>query len=189
MSRTITFTKRLTIAIVAISIVATLVSGAILANYLLPSRVNITGQPGIALFLGDLSTNSCTSTAVTSFDYGDVQVTQVKAGPVICIQNTSAVNAYIIDANSGNGQHITSITTSPSPLPTGMTLSWNFHVNTINGVQDCSALGGTMNGNCQLLGAGQETSPITISLAIDSSASTGVVTFTEVYQAFDSVNG
>src|SRR5437867_3723815 len=63
------------------------------------------------------------------------------------------------------------------------------NVNTVNGVQDCTALGSTLNGNCQLLGPSQTTSPITVSLAVDSTASTGVVTFTEVYQVFDSVNG
>src|SRR6266568_4124073 len=116
MSRTITLTKRLTIAIVAISIVATLVSASILANYLLPSTVRITGAPGIAVFAGDLSTNSCTTTPVTSFNYGDVQQSQIKNAPVVCILNTSAVNAYIIDAvNNGNGQHVTSLTSESLP--------------------------------------------------------------------------
>ena len=186
--RPITLTRNVTIAIVAVCLVATLVGASILANYLLPSTVRITGAPGIALFQGDLSTNSCTSTPITTFDYGDVQQSQTKNAPVVCILNTSAVNAYIIDAvNNGNGQHVTSLTTQS--LPSGTTLSWNFHVNTINGVNDCTVLGGSLNGNCQLLGPNQQTSPITLSLAVTTSATTGTFSFTIVFQAFDSVNG
>ncbi len=184
----IALTKRLTIAIIAISVVATLVSASILANYLLPSTVTITGAPGIAIFAGDLSTNSCTTTPITTFSYGDVQQSQTKNAPVVCILNTSAVNAYIIDAvNNNNGQHVTSLLTEN--LPSGATLSWNFHVNTINGVQDCGALGGTLNGNCMFLGSNQQTSPITLSLAVSTSAVAGTYSFTIVFQAFDSVNG
>src|SRR2546427_1762471 len=148
--KAIVLTRRLTIGIIAISVCATLVLAGVLSTYLLPAHVSITSQPGISVFLADTSTNTCTNNPITSFDFGDVQQTQEKRGPTVCIRNTGGVaNGYIIQAFTTSGQVISSLSTQ-SPLPGGVTLTWN-----AGAVLPACGIGGTggssLNGNCVLI--------------------------------------
>src|SRR3989442_7031611 len=117
--------KRQSIIAIALCSVAVtgIVSASVLSNYLLPSTVRITSQPGIAVFLGDSSTNTCTTQPVTSFDWGDVQATQSKSGLVVCIENSGGnAAAYLVDAFTTGGTHISSL--DSQGLPVGVHLSW-----------------------------------------------------------------
>src|SRR5437667_8916285 len=67
MQTTIKWTRRLTIAIVAISAVAVLVSAAMLANYIVPTNsFRVTGSPGLTAY-------DTSGAPVTSISWGDIQ--------------------------------------------------------------------------------------------------------------------
>jgi hypothetical protein len=183
----IVMTRRVTLVIIAIAISASLVSGALLSNYLLPSTVTITSSPGLSVYVGVLSSNTCTTTAVTTYDWGDVQISQSKSSLVVCIANTGgAVNQYLLDGFSSTNAVVSSLATQN--LPNGVTLTWNFASVAGSGI---NCIGSTFNGHCIGIAPGSQTPPITLTLTVSSSASPSATpySFTTVFQSYDSMNG
>ncbi len=185
--KTWTITRRTALSILAICFVSTIVAGSILSNYLLPSTVRITSQPGISVFLGDASTNTCSTTPVTSYDWGDVQLSQSKSALVVCIKNSGGTaTAYLIDGFTTSGAAISSLTTQPNPIANGVSLSWNFaSVESAN--PGCA--GSTINGHCAGIAPGSQSPPLTLTLSASTSASPASLSFTIEFDAFTTVNG
>lgn len=170
----IALTKRVIVAIVAISACVALVSGAILANYLVPSTVNITSQPGITVYPYDSVALACTNTPVTTFAIGDVQQSQSKAFGTVCIKDTGGTaNAFILPQ---------SLTTT-SALPSGISLTWNFpSTSPTPGI--CSAVV-----QCIGLGPGSQTQPLTLTLSAANTAPVGPLSFTVQFDAYSTASG
>ena len=169
----VTITRRTTIIIAAIAVVAVVVSGAILSNYIVPSTVNITSQPGIVVLTTD-TVPSCTTTPVTSFAIGDVQQGQSKAFAVICIKNSQgSANQFILPQSL----------TTQAALPSGVTLTWNFPTSPVG------TLCGTVTTGCIGLGPGQQTPPLTLTLSASTTATAGALSFTIVFNAYSTATG
>jgi hypothetical protein len=173
MSKTITFSKRLVIGIIAISFCAVLVGATILSNYIVPSTVNVTSQPGIVVVTGDIPTSTCTTTAVTTFALGDVQQSQSKNFATICIRNSQgSATQYILPQSL----------TTQAPLPSGLTLTWtNFPSAAIN----C----GTVTTNCIAISPSQSTPPLSLTFSVSSTAAPGSVSFTVQFNAYSTNTG
>ena|SRR5437773_2449681 len=169
--RAITLTKRVTVAIVAISIVATLVSGAILANYIIPNNsFRVTGSPGVTVF----EANGVT--AITSIAFGDIQQGSIAQTHQIVIRNTGGqFTVYIIDStthSTANGGPVaTASSLNPSGLPSGVHLTWDFaSLQTAGGQPFNCVVNGVTYTPCMALGQTSGTMAITLSLSADSSA-------------------
>jgi hypothetical protein len=175
MSKTITLTRRLTLGIVSIACLAVLVGAIISSNYIVPSTVNVTSQPGIVVVTGDIPTLTCTTTTVTTFAIGDVQQSQSKNFATVCVRNSQgSATQYILPQSL----------TTQAPLPSGLTLTWtNFPTSPIG--TGCS---GVTTGCIQLL-PGQSTGPLSLTFSVSSTATPGSVSFTAVFNAFSTNAG
>lgn len=175
MSKVWTISRRTAIAIVAISAVAIVVSGALLSNYLVPSTVNITSQPGITVVSFQSSdTSACTGGTVTSFTIGDVQQGQSKQFATICIKNAQGSNNQFILPQS---------LTTTTPLPSGITLTWNFP-----GSSPTPVMCGSVS-QCIGIAPSQQTPPLQLTLTASTSAPSGTLSFTIEFDAFSTASG
>jgi hypothetical protein len=84
-------------------------SASIIANFVVPTSVNVTVQPGIEVDLYPAGGR------LTSLSFGDVQTGTSGQVQIIMI-NTGGNTVFIIPGQS--------LTTSPAP-PTGITLTWD----------------------------------------------------------------
>jgi hypothetical protein len=161
--------KRKILTIAALATIAILgpVAGAMLANYLVPSHVRVTGTPGL---LAQDQTGP-----VTSFEWGDVQQT-TSATKTVTLVNTGQVALWLNDHSLS----------TQNPLPTGVVLSWNFA--TTYNLQNCP---GQTTGilACLQLQPGQSTSPLTLTLSVATSASQSDISFTTVFTAYSTPTG
>jgi len=167
MQTTIKWTRRLTIAIVAISAVAVLVGASVIANYIIHSaNFRVTGSPGLTAY-------DASGVAVTSIAFGDIQ----QSGPAqtfqLSLKNTGGTQTlYILgpSTNTATGAVGTVSSLNPSGLPAGVSLSWN--VPTIQGA--AAPITCTFNSvvytGCVALSQGSSTPLITLSLSASSSA-------------------
>ncbi len=175
MSRTITLTRRAILAIVGISATIAIVSAVILASFIVPSTVNITSQPGIIVVTGDIPTNTCSTTTVTTFTIGDVQQGQSKVFATVCIKNSQGSATQFI---------LPSSLTTQVALPAGLTLSWtNFPTTPIG--TGCTGI----TTGCIQLSPGQTTPPLSLTFAVSTTATPGAVSFTTVFNAFSTNTG
>ena len=186
MQTTIKWTRRLTIAIVAISAVAVLVSAAMLANYIVPTNsFRVTGSPGLTAY-------DTSGAAVTSISWGDIQQGAAPQTFQLTLRNTGGnFVLYIIDTstrNTATGVFDTVSSLNPSGLPSGVHLSWNYASLTTGGGQPFTC---TFNGNtyspCMTIGQGSGTAVITLSLSADASA-TPTATAQNFSLEFDAFN-
>jgi len=184
MNSTINWTRRTTIIIAALSIVAVAVSASILANYVVPiNTVRVTSSPGLTAYEAD------GVTAIQSIDWGDVQQSTTQTHQVILKNTGGSQVLYILenprDQNLGVITTISSL--SAQSLPTGLTLSWNMH-DLSNAF--CVVSGVTYQG-CFALGQGSATSAITMSLSASSTAppTANAVNFQVTFNGYSSVSG
>jgi hypothetical protein len=173
--KTITLSRRLTLGIVAISACAILVAAVISSSYIVPSTVNVTSQPGIIVVTGDIPTITCSTTTVTTFAIGDVQQGQSKAFATICVKNSQgSATQYILPQSL----------TTQAPLPAGLTLTWtNFPTSPIG-----TGCAGITTG-CIQLSPTQSTPPLSLSFSVSTTATPGSVSFTVVFNAFNTSTG
>jgi hypothetical protein len=165
--KTLSHRKILAVAVLATIAVLAPVAGALLANYLVPSHVRVTGTPGL---LAQDQTGP-----VTNFEWGDVQQT-TSATKTVTLVNTGQVALWLNDHSLS----------TQNPLPTGVTLTWNFAA-TYN-LQNCP---GQTTGilACLQLQPNQSTAPLTLTLAVAISASQTDVSFTTVFTAYSTPTG
>jgi hypothetical protein len=178
MNRTITLTRRVTIGIIAVSACAVLVAGSLLANFIVPSTVHITSQPGIVV----LDANGAT---ITSFNFGDVQQTQqVTTAPYSIKNSGGSVPMYIIDQTVGGaGTHVS---LSSQGLPTGTVLTWN--IASVASSPIGSGCAG-VNYPCIEMFPGSATPQLTLTLSASTSAIPGTYSFTVEFDAFSTNAG
>jgi len=161
--------NRKILAVAALATIAVLgpVAGAMLANYLVPSHVRVTGTPGLLV--------QDQTGPVTSFEWGDVQQT-TSGTKSITLVNTGAVPLWLNDHSLS----------TQSALPTGVTLSWNFA--TTYNLQNCP---GQTTGilACLQLQPNQSTSPLALTLSVATSASQSDISFTTVFTAYSTPTG
>jgi hypothetical protein len=169
----IVLSRKLAIGIITVAVCATLVSGVILSNYLVPSTVNITSMPGIVVLDATAATPACTTSAVTTHAWGDVQQGQSKSTFSVCIKNSQgSATQYLLPSSL----------TTQAPLPSGVTLTWNFPTSPIN-------CGAGVTTPCIALLPTQSSPPLTLTLSASTSATAGSVSFTEVYQSYSTATG
>ncbi len=174
-STPITLSRRTTLAILAISTVAIAASAVILASFIVPSTVNITSQPGIIVVTGDIPTNTCSTTTVTTFTIGDVQQGQSKVFATVCVKNSQGSATQFI---------LPSSLTTQAALPTGLTLSWtNFPTTPIG--TGCTGI----TTGCIQISPGQTTPPLSLTFSVSTTATPGAVSFTTVFNAFSTNTG
>ena len=172
--KTITLTRRTLAIVLAISAVAIVVSATILSNYLVPSTVNITSQPGIVVVTTD-TIPSCTTTPVTTFAIGDVQQGQSKAFAVICVKNSQgSATQYLLPQSL----------TTQNPLPSGVSLTWNF-----DSVYASPIGCGTVTTPCVGIAPTSQTQPLTLTLSASATAAAGSLSFTTVFNTYSTANG
>jgi hypothetical protein len=158
--------KLLAIVLCAVVVTGT-VAGTMLANYLVPSHVRVTGTPGLLV--------QDQTGPVTSFEWGDVQQTTSATKTAILV-NTGQTPLWLND-------HTLS---TQNPLPTGVTLTWNFAA-TYN-LQNCPGQTAGILA-CLQLQPNQSTSPLTLTLSVASTASQSDVSFTTVFTAYSTPTG
>jgi hypothetical protein len=83
-------------------------SASIIANYLVPSNVNVIAAPGITCY------NTDGTGVTTSINWGDLQIGTSKTYGIF-IKNTGGSNVWILPAQS----------LATQSLPSGLTLSWD----------------------------------------------------------------
>jgi hypothetical protein len=173
--KTITLTRRTLAIVLTVAVVATVVSATILASFIVPSTVNVTSQPGIIVVTGDIPTITCSTTTVTTFAIGDVQQGQSKAFATICIKNSGgSATQYILPQSL----------TTQAPLPSGLTLTWtNFPTSPIG--TGCAGI----STGCIQISPTQSTPPLSLSFSVSTTATPGTVSFTAVFNAYNSPTG
>src|SRR5712664_3955566 len=92
-NRTITLTRRSILGIAAIAVCATLVSGVLLANYIIPNNsYRVTGSPGLTAYETDGVTQ------IASITWGDIQQGSIAQTHQVVLKNTGGTfTFYIID--------------------------------------------------------------------------------------------
>ncbi len=161
---------------VILATAGTAVYGIFLANFIVPSTVNITGAPGIQVLDGVLGG------VLTSLTWGDVQQT-TSSTHLIYLKNTGQSQVWFLDGT------VQSLTTNPA-LPTGVTLTWNLVQ--LFGIQQCSTMSGVIGSGitaCLPLAPGTQSTGITLTLSVSASAAQGQVSFTTVFSAYSTPIG
>src|SRR5438132_7638272 len=94
--RAITLTRNVTIAIVGISIIATLVGAAMIANYIIPGATfRVTASPGVTAI-------DASGIAVTSISFGDIQQGATPQTFQLSLKNTGGSQTLYIVGPSTN---------------------------------------------------------------------------------------
>ncbi len=174
-SKTIIFSTRTGLSIVAIAIVLSVVAASVLSNYVLPSRVSITTFPGIHASFCDSGTQAILTPA-TTFDWGDIQQGQSKTALFVSIANDQGnLPQWLIS----NGQAVNDTGGGVESLriqgpPSGTTLSWNMP---------------SVTGSPLQLQPGQRTQCISVTLSVSTSATGGVFNFGIVFATYPTSTG
>lgn len=188
--RTIVLTKRLTVAIVAISACVALVSAAVLANYIVSNTITVTSKPTLTVFESDGVTR------VTTIAWGDVQEGQSGTHQVLLTNTGGASTApqYIVDSgtcrtDTGACDTVSSI--NPTGLPSGVTISWNFdQLQTSGGSIFTCTIGTTIYNHCISLTPGTSTPAITVTVNVAPTAPTvTAASFTIEFDSYQTPSG
>lgn len=171
-----TFTRRLIVILLVSAVITSAAVAVFLANFIVPSTVNITGAPGIQVLDGVLGG------VLTSLTWGDVQQT-TSSTHLIYLKNTGQSTVWFLDGT------VQSLATNPA-LPAGVTLTWNLVQ--LFGIQQCSTMSGVIGSGitaCLPLAPGIQSTGVTLTLSVSASAAQGQVSFTTVFSAYSTPIG
>lgn len=176
--KTLTLTRRTLATVLAIAIIAVTVSAVVLSNFVIPASFHVTSAPGITVYESD------GTTIISQIQFGDIQQGSTAQTHQIVIRNTGgAINQYLLDNSGGSISGIPSSLTFTG-MPTGVTLSWNFAA-----VYSTPSGCGSVGYPCALLGAGQGSQVLTLTIQATAAATPGTYSATITLQAFSTASG
>jgi len=180
----VTITRRTALVLSAIAIVSVVVTAAFVSNYIVHQTANITTSPGLGVFSCDPATNPSITLgpAITSYDWGDLQLGQSKTTLFVSIANIQGSANQFILSQAGNPAPASDDTSTTANslrtrnLEAGLSVSWNFE-------------GLYAPATSTMLSPGSHTQCLSITLSVSTSTVGGPTAFDIAFTSYSTATG